>query len=167
MTFHLKTPSSSAPITATCLNVGDNDCCKPHSSVILPNPGTSSLTDYTSTIIAFTGLWGNRAGCGWPPVTHGDFENTECAGVPIAVTDSRYETRVKKIRTPKVRQAPTLQNMAFAASWAHLGGPDVYRPVLERPGKKAVPDVYGVNGTDYWVGEDGVYRSSGGEILGV
>ncbi|KAL8922673.1 MAG: hypothetical protein Q9208_004986 [Pyrenodesmia sp. 3 TL-2023] len=165
MAFLHKHPNPRDPIRATCLNTTPNDCCIPHKEALLPSP--SSLEDYASTKISFTGLAFLQSGCGWSADT-GNFP-PECAGVPIVVTDPRYEVREKTIRTPPTGQPPRLDNMAFAASWILVAaagrGHRGVGSVLERPMRRVYPDVYSVNGTNYRVGLDGLYRSAERKIL--
>lgn len=162
-----KAPNPQDPITAICLDATDSDCCQPHKEALLPSPATSSLEDYASTKISFTGLAFQQSGLGWKAAS--DYFPIECAGTPIVSTDSQYEVRVKTLRTPPAGQPPSENNMAFAASWAQLytagrGRGGVGR-VLERPMRRVYPDVYGVNGTNYRVHPDGLYRSAEGKVL--
>ncbi|KAL8748551.1 MAG: hypothetical protein Q9184_007222 [Pyrenodesmia sp. 2 TL-2023] len=167
MAFFHKAPNPRDPITAICLDAPAGGCCQPHKEALLPSPSISSLEDYASTKISFTGLALGQSGLGWRAMG-GGFP-TECAGMPFIHTDPRYEVREKTLRTPPVGQPPRLDNMVFAANWADLGlagrGRGGVGGVLERPMRRLYPDVYGVNGTSYRVRQDGLYRSAEGKVL--
>ncbi|KAL8897306.1 MAG: hypothetical protein Q9207_007280 [Kuettlingeria erythrocarpa] len=168
LSFTHKLPNAKDPITATCINIAQVECCCPHEEALVPNSVTDTILDYGSTNISFTGLLYGQSGAGWgaggplgsPTLI---YEHIACAGVPVVTTGGPEHTVAEEvIQTPSEGQPPRLYNMAFAAAWVVSSNGYVG---YQRPRFRRYPNLYTVNGVDYWKGREEIYRSAEGGIL--